>query len=377
MDLIKIKHTTQFKNKVFGQGELLEGQTYFTYSQFAVETVGQGFGDIIHMDTIPFLVIGHDNIKMQKPGSKTILLYFAGGYGDAVMIGMVLPHIENKLGIKFDICCSREKWFEIFSPMGIKGAWVGYPPTMDILSTYDGVITDISQFFSKDGIKVSPILQMCRGFGLDPNDIPVSSYRLDPELDNKLRLPKSSAPRIGVNFDSNSPLKSYPPDLQAEILDMMTGSGFEAYLLGRRHHDHPVFSRRSIFDLRDKTTISELAVIIKQMDAILAMDSFVCHMANVLAVPTLVLLSTTSPDFFSFHININCISSGLKCAPCYSVFENCPLGFSTCRAFYHESIRPSIISSSVSGRLITRYKNILDACTGNTNISPDAFYQAD
>jgi hypothetical protein len=357
MNFFTIKETTHFKNKVFGEGALIEGETYFAYSQFAEEAVNQGLGEIISIKNPPFIILEPASIRERDIRSKKILLYFAGGFGDSVMIGMVLPFIENKSGIQFDICCSREKWFDIFRPMGVKGGWVSYPPSIDVLALYEGVITDITRFFSNEGIRVSPIGQICNGFDLDPTALPKTTYHLDEEIKNRLKLPDSSIPRVAINLDSNGSVKSYPPALQIELLKRLKAIGLEIFLLGHKHPDHPSFSEELAFDLRDKTTISELAVLIKQMDLVITMDSFICHMANVLEIPALVLLSTTSPDFFSFHPNVSCMTSRLECSPCYHVFDNCPQGRNECLAFHHESIAPSIITSMALEQLIKSFKN--------------------
>jgi hypothetical protein len=370
MNFITVKETTHFKNKVFGEGSLLQGETYFTYSQFAEEAADQGFGEIISIQDPPLTVLEPDSFRELGIGSKRILLYFAGGFGDAVMMGMVLPFIANKLGIRFDVCCSREKWSDIFRPLGLKGGWVSYPPSIDMLALYDGVITDITRFFSNEGIRVSPIDQICRGFSLDPKALPKTTYPLDEEIKNKLKLPDSSIPRIAINLDSNGSVKAYPPALHIELFKRLKAIGLEIFLLGHRHPDHPSFSEELVFDLRDKTTIGELAVLIKQMDVVITMDSFICHMANVLEIPALVLLSTTSPDFFSFHFNVSCMTSRLECSPCYNVFDDCPQGRNECLAFYHESIAPSIITSVALDQLIKSFKKKI---TGDSKLIHKVF----
>jgi hypothetical protein len=368
MNFFKAKETRYFKNKIFGEGSLLPGETYFAYTQFAEETVNQGFGEIISIEDPPFAIIEPEFLHKQGLASKKILLFFAGGFGDAVMIGMVLPFITERLGVEFDLCCSREKWQEIFRPLNIKGAWISYPPTVNTLRSYDGVITDITRFFTNEGNKVSSILQVCRGVGLDPKELPKAAYQLDEESITKTRLPDPSKTRIAVNLDSNGSVKSYPPALHHEILKRLKSFGLEIFLLGHRHPDHPSISDDLAVDLRDKTSIKDLAALIYQMDLVIGMDSFICHMANVLEIPTLVLLSTTSPGFFSFHSHITCISSKLTCSPCYSVFDACPQGRDECTAFYDQSIAPSAIATTALEHLINSFKKKIKVNSGHISI---------
>jgi hypothetical protein len=357
MNFFTAKQTTHFKNKVFGEGELIHGETYFSYTQFAEEAVRQGFCEIINIAPMPFTDFDSGNIWKFEPLSKKILLYFAGGYGDALMLGAILPSIEKKLGIEFDICCAKEKWLEIFSPLNIKGKRVSYPPSLSALAAYDGVITDITRFYTNEGNKISPILQICRGFGLDPKELPRATYRIDDKSDDKVRLPFSSTPRIGVNLDSNGLVKSYPASLRDELLNGLKANGIDIFLVGQRRPGDPPVAEDLAFDFRDKTTITDLAALLRQMDLVIGMDSFVCHMANILDIPALVLLSTTSPEFFSCHPSVACISSRLACAPCHHAFDSCPNGNRECTAFYHDSITPSVIASAALEQLVKSFKN--------------------
>jgi hypothetical protein len=356
MNFFTVKETINYKNRVFGEGELLKGETYYSFSQFAEEAAKQGFAEIISIEPLPFDIIDPNYFHGKPTEFKKILLYFAGGLGDAVVIGMILPFIENRFGIRFDICSSKEKWMDIFRPLDLKGSWVPYPPAVNSLRSYDGVITDITRFFSKDDNRISPILKICTGFGLDPKELPRTKYHLDEGLKTKLILPKSSMPKIGINFDSNGSVRSYPPPLHHDLLKRLKKAGFELYLLGHMNKNYPSFSQELAFDLRDKTTIGELAVLIKQMDLVVAMDSFISHMANIMEIPTLVLLSTTPSDVFSFHSDISCISSRLSCSPCYNVLNDCPLGNKECMAFYHDSIAPVFIASAVLEQLVKSFK---------------------
>jgi hypothetical protein len=365
MNFFKVTETKYFKNKVFGEGELLQGETYFSYTHFAEEAVDHGFGEIISIDPLPFKIIEPDNFNRQNPGAKKILLFFAGGYGDAVMMGMILPSLKKKLGAQIDLCCSKEKWIDIFLPLNVKGTQVSYPPSLQTLSFYDGVITDITIFFTAEGIKISPILQICSGFGLDTKELSKVKFQLDDGTIDKLRLPDSSTPRIGVNLDSNGLIKSYPPALHIELIKRLKEIGVELFLFGHTRIDHILVPDELAFDLRNKTTIPSLAALLRQMDLIIGMDSFICHMANVLEIPTMVLLSTTSPDFFSLHSNITCISSRMGCAPCYHVFDVCPHNNKECMAFYHESIAPSVIASKALEYLVNSFKKKMQAVQGN------------
>ncbi len=360
MNFFKAKKTICFKNKVFGDGTLIEGETYFSYSQFAEEAVSQGIAELVSISGPSFKILEHGPVDLFSYNEKRLLLYFPGGFGDAAIAGMVLPYVEERYGITIDICCSREKYFDIFIPMGIKGNWVAYPPDIKTLSLYKNIITDITSLFAVKGTKVSPIMQICSSFGIKPNELPDPVYKIDEESKAGFQIRETKAPRLGINFDSNGEVKSYPASLHIDLLSGIKQFGFDICIMGRKSPSHKPVSEELATDTRDSTNIRDLAFLISRMDIIVAVDSFICHMANIMNIPTNVLLSTTSSSFFSLHSNVNCISSGIQCAPCYSVFNDCPLGYSECRAFFHSSITPSIIAASTVRTLLNSMRKSLE-----------------
>ncbi|MBN1832750.1 MAG: hypothetical protein JW896_11635 [Deltaproteobacteria bacterium] len=361
MDLVSITETVNFKNPIYGEGVLTEGRTYYTYSQFARETARRGLGRIIEKNG---LAVTHFRPShLSGPESiKKILLMFAGGLGDAVTIGTVLPEVMRKHSIAFDICGDRIKWDAIFKPMGLDAEYVPYPPDMETLSHYDAVLTDVSEFFhSNDGLKSSPIIQLCRGLGVNSQDL-MPSYQIPEDMRNRLTLFPADRVRIGVNFDSNGLVKSYPERLQRILLQGLRRVGFDVYVLGVRRDQQERYDSGGIQDLRSKTTIPELSAILRHMDIVLGVDSFIIHLANLLGVSTTVLLSTTTPAYFEWHEHITCLASMLGCAPCFEVFNECPRGYPECHAFYHESIRPEIILRFVVKKVAALYSDVQTSC---------------
>jgi len=360
MKFFAARRTIHFWTPVFGEGVMREGEIYYSYSQFARDAVQNGIGEIVSPGEIPFITMTRAHLRLAGKEIKKILLLFAGGLGDAVILGMVLPSIEKALTMSFDICCSEEKWRYILMPMGLNGSWVPYPPSMPALRCYDAVLTDITRFFyTREGISTSPLLQLCKGFGLDPNRLAPPSYRIDDAIRNRMRLPDTSGLRAGVNFDSNGAVKSYPVRMQPRLLSEFESSGFEIFLFGVRSAGEDLIDANVAHDLRGPNTIPELAALLEQMDVVVGVDSFVANLANALGIPVIVLLSTTSPSFFSMHRHITCLVSGLDCSPCFEVFDHCPKGNKECQAFYHPSISPRVVVTSAMKRLSRIYAEAL------------------
>ncbi|MBE9551012.1 MAG: glycosyltransferase family 9 protein [Proteobacteria bacterium] len=360
MEYLIITEDAGFKHPVYGEGLLKKGKTYYTYSQFARETAERGLGRIVKEKKPCVIPFNQSHLGAGERFNK-ILLILAGGLGDAVTCGIVLPEVIKRYNIKIDICCDGVKWDNIFKPMGMPGIHIPYPPDIDTLAAYDAVLSDITRFyFSNKGLKSSPVIELLKGFGLETKDIR-PGFQIPDETKKSLRLPPADAVRVGVNFDSNGLVKSYPEALHDSLLKGLKNLGFELFLFGAKkgadNSDSP-----GIHDFRSKTTILEMTALVEQMDCILGVDSFIVHLAGLLGVPSLVLLSTTTDSYFDWHKNISCISSKLGCAPCFAVFNQCPRGYPECHAFYHESIRPEIILRFVVKKVAALYSDIQTSC---------------
>ncbi len=361
MDFFWVKENIGYKNPVYGNGIIHKNKLYYAYSQFAREIVTQADGQILEVDQPDVVHFESSHLRLDK-GCKNILLMFAGGFGDAATLGIVLPEVVRKFGIIFDVCGDRVKWDTIFKPMGVQGKHITYPPDLETLSQYDAVLTDITRFYhSDDGLRVSPLIQLCRGFGVNPENLK-SVYKIPDDVAKRCKLPSADVIRIGVNLDSHGRVKSYPEKLYYRLLKNLQAIGLELYLLGVNKNEQERYDSKGIYDLRSKTTIPELAAVISQMDMVLGVDSFIIHLSNLLNKPVITLLSTTTSSYFEWHKHVDCLSSKLECSPCFEVFNDCPLGYKECRAFYHESISKDVIIKKIVKKIAASFywKNILN-----------------
>ena len=321
MDFFSVKENVFYKNPVYGEGIVYQDKVYYAYSQFAREIVEQGNGAIINSESLKINCFEPSHLRLNE-GHRNILLMFAGGFGDAVALGTVLPGVISKYDIAFDVCGHQVKWDTIFKPMGMTGKFVAFPPDLEALSFYDAVLTDITKFYySNDGLRISPVIQLCRGFQINSADLkPV--YNISEDIEKR-------------------------KDLAYELLKGLTQIGFEVYILGIKKNDAKKYCFKGIYDLRSHTNIPEATAILRQMDLVLGVDSLMIHLSNLLEKPSIVLLSTTPSSAFEWHQNISCLSSKIKCSPCFEVFNQCPIGHEQCRAFYHKSINTDVIIKGV------------------------------
>ncbi len=350
MDFITITENAAFNNPILGEGVLEKGKTYFAYTEFAQETARQGLAQVLEGQPLDVVHFRPSHLHEENRPRK-ILLLFTGGFGDAVTVASVLPVAMEKHRITFDMCCASAKWHAVFQPMGFSGRYVGYPPDLETLSRYDAIVTDITEFYhSKQGVVSSPLVRLSRGLGV-PADEVKPRYKIPPHVAETWKLPPTGGVRIGVTLDSKGLMRSYPRELQEALFDGLRRLGGEIFVFGAKKSGNDHAPTEGLQDLRGATSIPELAAVLQQMDMVIGVDSFPVHLANVFEVPTFVLLSTTPPEYFDWHQNIDCLSSGIECSPCFEDFDLCPKGHEACLAFYHESIKPEIILQKVIKRL--------------------------
>ena len=353
MQFITALQDTQFFNPVYGAGDLKKGKTYYTFSQFARETIDRGLAR--PLDRAPIPITRFMPTHLDGPDRpRRVLLMFAGGLGDAITVGIVLPAAMARHNLHFDICCDPKKWEGIFQPMALPGRPIPFPPDLDILSGYEAVLCDISDFFPiKEGLKVSPVMQLMQGFHIHDPLIRVA-YRIPAEIRQRMLLPATDRKRIGLNLDSNGRIKSYPLKLYEALFSTLRSLDLDLHLFGNKSLTPDLSNGDGLFDWRGKTGIPELAALLAQMDIVLGVDSFIVHLADLLEKTSLVLLGTTAPTYFDWHRHIACLQSGLDCSPCFAFADQCPKGYAACKAFEQPGIRPDVIAQTVHSLLYKR-----------------------
>ena len=146
---------------------------------------------------------------------------------------------------------------------------------------------------------------------------------------------------IGLNFNSASPSKTLPLSLALTYLDTLA----ETY---PRHHfvligapdqraynasicaSRPALSNR-LYNAAGRTSLPELAQLLKEVCLLVSTDSGPAHLANSLHCPLVILLGAgdernTGPYLASKSVSLR--AQGISCAPCVSV--TCKWGVPKC-----------------------------------------------
>jgi ADP-heptose:LPS heptosyltransferase len=304
-------------------------------------------------------------LKYRKDPVKVLFL-FDGGLGDAISLGVLLEALRKQYHMNIDVVCRRLIWADILKPLGFPGEWIQPPPDQDTVSAYDYIQP-----------RADNLLEVTIGMtGRCILDELATAYKVDLRLarigfsipDHHRRrnvLPQNSRPMIGLNFDSKGPIRSYPPKMHPLLANTLMAAGFELFFFGQASPNLRGISRNSpIHDFCGRTTVPELASLLAQMDLVISVDSFIAHLANILGVSTITLLSATRRGIFASHEHVVCLESDIECAPCGEVNVPCPMGYDECQAFYHHSITAEKITiTAVRQTAEILQKTITKRCT--------------
>jgi hypothetical protein len=113
--------------QVFGNIHLEKDKSYYNFSELAQDLLKLDMA-VLTGDKAPIPDICKEDL-LKSGGKKRVLLIHSGSYGDTITVGMLLPLLEKKFKISFDMSCHYDKWDYILKPMGFKGKWIPYPLT--------------------------------------------------------------------------------------------------------------------------------------------------------------------------------------------------------------------------------------------------------
>jgi ADP-heptose:LPS heptosyltransferase len=371
LQLVRIRDKRlRLDNEFYENAALQQNQVYLLQAPHAQGIVDLRLGELVNgVGSVPLLTT--DALKPQAHLVR-ILFLFNGGLGDAIALACLLRALKKEYRLESDVACRSAVYEDILRPLGFSGQWIQPPVDLPTLKQYDYLQSSADRFITDktDMAHRSIVAELGRAYDVDLNHDDMT-YRIPDQLRETALPPNSHRVRIGVHFDSKGRVKSYPPSLQPDLLNRLLRAGFKITLLGSEQPDLPAAGPSvDVEDYRGRTSVPELAAIISHMDAVLCVDSFIAHLADVLGIKTLVLLSVTREGIFSKHKHITCIESDIDCAPCGSVHDECPRALSECQAFWHPSIRPASITRSVIRHCAEHFDTFIQKNTGLSVVFP-------
>jgi len=346
--LIKITDEyVKVADPTFGNKTLYRGKTYLTYNIMAERIVAAGWGEVIgnrkDLSQLP-----REALQWNKEAKKVLFL-FSGRFGDAISFAILMNILERDYNLIIDVGCHHDLGHFILAPMGFRGKILACPVEMEMLDDYDYIQTDVTNFIADQSRKHERSIpeELAKAYGIDPSRFR-GDYGIPEDTVVRMALPGKSAVRIGVCFESKGPFRSYPEAPGGKLVSDLTGIGLEVHRFGTQQAKIiPDLSVNAYHDHTGKTDVFELAALVRQMDVMVAVDSFTAHLANLLGVPTIVLLSTTAASVYRCHENVVCLPSLIPCAPCGRTEDKCPRQHQECRAFYHPSADHKVITALI------------------------------
>ncbi len=358
MRLIEItENKVEVNDPLLGEQTLFRGRTYLVHDLAAQGLINQNWGRVVGDEND----LRHLPQEILTPGNNSTraLLIFHGGLGDAISTAILFSLIEEKYNLHIDVSCNYDVWHYVLKPMGFSGKRITFPIEIETINEYDYIQTDVTNFIPDQTRRWERCImeELAQAYKIDIAECH-GYYSIPNEILRRVKITNNKKVRIGVNFESKGAIRNYPNELAHQLISIMTETGFEVYRFGsRRLNDGHVFPSYGYYDYSGKTTPFELAALTKQMDMVIGIDSFPVHLANILGVRTIALLSTTKPGIFRWHKNVVCMASEIDCSPCGRVADECPQGYENCRAFYHDSVSLERIMTSV----IYECKNLFGA----------------
>lgn len=347
MDLITI--TNKFvlaTHEQYRTVMLQSGKTYLMHKNPLENIIEKGLGK--YAKGYDYLDHLSQNDLQPHKKSLIVLFLFDGGLGDAISLALLLDALKTEYNILCNVACKYEIWQTILWPLGFRGSWFQVPLDLERIQVHDRIQIRADRFFHGNPAKweLCVINEMSKSYGVDLSNRTLR-YMVPEIITKRMVLPSTLKIRIGVNLDSNGLTRSYPFALQPVLIQYLLEAGFEVFLLGLHEPNIMEPKNDCLHNYCGQTTVMELAALIRQMDFMLCMDSFMAHLSNILGIKTLVLFSVTRKGIYAWHKHVSCLESLIPCSPCGEIGNECPRRLDGCRAFSHESITPEIIIQTI------------------------------
>lgn len=124
---------------------------------------------------------------------------------------------------------------------------------------------------------------------------------------------------IGLEFDATENYRRFPDPLARQLIDYIITQDPNnvVVILGRRAYIQAV-NHRNVIDLQGKTTLSQCMDTIANLDAMIACDSGLLHVALSYHIPTVAWFSKITPDYRMRYYRgpKELVVANLPCRPC-------------------------------------------------------------
>ena len=263
-----------------------------------------------------------------------ILILRAGGYGDLLFLTPSLAEIHRRYpALKITVATHEHTREALHHPDLAHVHLIDYPVPADDLTRYDIIssaerITDprmqhdaatyfahhlgllperseSSEALAKEEFSLRPL------YAVDPDDL-AQAWMAFPRHEPRAR--------IGIQTESSVKNRTYPIDLTAQLIEkLIKEDECDVFTFGYpdpgKKVEIPHFYPLQFMD--PAPSLTQSAAVLSTMDAVIAPDSALCHIAGALGIPTIALYGPFHWRQRTSHSpSIKALQGHAECAPC-------------------------------------------------------------
>lgn len=313
------------------------GVPYLVDTQLATQLTEAGF--LQHTEpftdpraNLPVTVLG----LRSSQSEERLLILRAGGYGDLLFLTPSLAELHRRYPqLQITVATHQHTREVLHHPDLAHVQIIDYPvpaadlSTYDIISSAEGITDpemqhDASAYFAHhlglltdEQLSQSQSLPVSKSFSLQP------LYAVDPEdlAQAWLAFPRHEPrARIGIQTESSVKNRTYPIDLTAQLIEkLIKEDDCDVFTFGYpdpgKKVEIPHFYPLQLMD--PAPTLTKSAAVLATMDAVIAPDSALCHIAGALGIPTIALYGPFHWRQRTSHSpSIKALQGHAECAPC-------------------------------------------------------------
>ncbi len=276
--------------------------------------------------------------------SLRLIVPFIGGLGDAVsmlpLLAAIRVHQARESCVHIEVAATSGP-AGVFELSRAVDRVVAYPLQLRQWTRYDCYVSmeAVHATGQQPGRPLPDVFAAALGVELGEY-----AFELDEPRFVAPAMEFAPSPRIAIAVGELDSLRSYPLPLLRDVIDRLVSDGVHIALLGERDERMIIGPRESLADMRGMTaTVRELAGVLRTMDAVIAHDSFILHLAGAMGVPTLGLFAPTSQRHGEPYASLRPLVSTRECAPCHAARGECPRAHDRCLAWDERAVAPDSV----------------------------------
>lgn len=309
--------------------KLFPGVEYLFYDNDAVHLSGGGVEKIssLHSDELrPY--------KGEDLQDKTLLYFCLGTYRDVLFDVPLICFLQDRFPNAIIDIVTHIDVLMLLQQFGFKGGWNRYPIPLEFAERYDYIFAN--EILTRNPtVPGRELREMYESILPDYSMFKSVPLSLMPSISKVTDIGDSGRICAAIHVNSEWPVKNYSVAEYKKLIKLLSKEDVKIIALGYPCETNELDDVENY--VGKHSSILETLSVLSQVDLIIASDCFAARVGGILEKPTIVLLNTNDEEIYSSYPGVEVILSGDSCVPCYRS-DKCPLGYSECQAFHHESI---------------------------------------